>query len=70
MLLLILALTLDSPTSTLTLTLTLGHGHGHGPISGEFLEFVRAGGYSEEKHWTEDGWNWRTFRNAKVGQDN
>lgn len=31
----------------------------------EFLEFVREGGYQSQQHWTEQGWKWRTFRNAK-----
>jgi 5-histidylcysteine sulfoxide synthase len=33
--------------------------------NGEFLEFVRAGGYATQRHWGEDGWRWRSFRNAK-----
>ena len=33
--------------------------------NGEYLEFVRDGGYRDAAHWTEDGWRWRTFRNAK-----
>ncbi len=33
--------------------------------NGEFLEFVKAGGYSEEKYWSADGWAWRSFRNIK-----
>ena len=33
--------------------------------NGEFLEFVKAGGYSERSLWSEDGWGWRTYRNAK-----
>ncbi len=33
--------------------------------NGEFLEFVKAGGYSEEKYWSRDGWGWRRFRNVK-----
>jgi len=33
--------------------------------NGEFLEFVRCGGYREQRHWSADGWGWRTFRNAK-----
>jgi 5-histidylcysteine sulfoxide synthase/putative 4-mercaptohistidine N1-methyltranferase len=32
--------------------------------NGEFLEFVRAGGYETEEHWTEEGWRWRNFRKA------
>jgi len=31
----------------------------------EFYQFVKAGGYRMHKYWTKDGWNWRTFRNAK-----
>lgn len=31
----------------------------------EFLEFVDAGGYQEQKWWTEEGWNWRNFRKAE-----
>lgn len=31
----------------------------------EFLEFVKAGGYRNEHCWTEEGWKWKTFRNAK-----
>ncbi len=33
--------------------------------NGEFHEFVTSGGYREEKYWTEEGWKWRRFRNAK-----
>ncbi|MEQ1789419.1 MAG: 5-histidylcysteine sulfoxide synthase [Rickettsiales bacterium] len=33
--------------------------------NGEFLEFVKAGGYANEKYWTQDGWAWRCFRNIK-----
>lgn len=31
----------------------------------EFLEFVREGGYRSMQCWSEEGWRWRTFRNAK-----
>src|SRR5690606_25246711 len=27
----------------------------------EYLEFIEDGGYKNEKHWTEEGWNWRNF---------
>jgi 5-histidylcysteine sulfoxide synthase/putative 4-mercaptohistidine N1-methyltranferase len=30
----------------------------------EFLAFIEAGGYSNRQWWTEEGWNWRTFREA------
>lgn len=33
--------------------------------NGEFFEFVRAGGYENEKYWSEQGWGWRQFRNVK-----
>lgn len=33
--------------------------------NGEFYEFVKSGGYANEAFWTTDGWDWRTFRNAK-----
>ena len=31
----------------------------------EFLEFVEAGGYGDRQWWTEEGWNWREFRQAE-----
>jgi 5-histidylcysteine sulfoxide synthase/putative 4-mercaptohistidine N1-methyltranferase len=31
--------------------------------NGEYLQFVEAGGYQQEKYWTEEGWNWNTYRN-------
>jgi 5-histidylcysteine sulfoxide synthase len=33
--------------------------------NGAFREFVRGGGYREPRWWSEDGWRWRAFRNAK-----
>ncbi|KAJ9513718.1 hypothetical protein QJQ45_015472 [Haematococcus lacustris] len=33
--------------------------------NGEFLRFVKAGGYSQVRYWSTEGWGWRTFRNAK-----
>jgi len=30
----------------------------------EFLEFVQAGCYRDRQWWTEEGWNWREFRQA------
>lgn len=33
--------------------------------NGEFWHFVAAGGYRTQKYWSEDGWNWRKFRNMK-----
>ena len=33
--------------------------------NGEYYEFVMAGGYREQKYWSDTGWSWRTFRNLK-----
>jgi 5-histidylcysteine sulfoxide synthase/putative 4-mercaptohistidine N1-methyltranferase len=33
--------------------------------NGEFRDFVEAGGYREEKWWTDEGWNWRRYREAE-----
>jgi 5-histidylcysteine sulfoxide synthase len=33
--------------------------------NGEFYEFVSEGGYANVDFWTEAGWGWRAFRNAK-----
>ncbi len=33
--------------------------------NGEFDAFVRAGAYGERRYWTDEGWRWRTYRNAK-----
>jgi len=33
--------------------------------NGEYLEFVKRGGYQNQKYWSEDGWQWKNFRNAK-----
>jgi 5-histidylcysteine sulfoxide synthase/putative 4-mercaptohistidine N1-methyltranferase len=33
--------------------------------NGEFYEFVKAGCYREQRYWTEEGWQWRKFRNVK-----
>lgn len=33
--------------------------------NGEFHEFVKSGGYLDESNWSDHGWQWRTFRNAK-----
>lgn len=37
----------------------------HKVSNGEFLDFVRAGGYHRPQFWSKDGWGWRTFRNVK-----
>ena len=33
--------------------------------NGEFLQFVKSGGYEKSKFWSEPGWEWRKFRNVK-----
>jgi 5-histidylcysteine sulfoxide synthase/putative 4-mercaptohistidine N1-methyltranferase len=33
--------------------------------NGEFHEFVKSGGYLNEKFWEKDGWKWRCYRNVK-----
>lgn len=33
--------------------------------NGEFHTFVVAGGYREQRYWSETGWAWRSFRNLK-----
>lgn len=33
--------------------------------NGEFLQFVEAGGYQSQKFWTEEGWNWKTYKEAE-----
>lgn len=33
--------------------------------NGEFLAFVKSGGYSTPKYWSTEGWGWKTFRNVK-----
>lgn len=33
--------------------------------NGQFLEFVRAGGYSQASYWSAEGLRWKQYRNAK-----
>ena len=33
--------------------------------NGEFLAFIKAGGYASNKYWSAEGWGWKTFRNVK-----
>ena len=33
--------------------------------NGEFLQFVEAGGYNHQVYWTEEGWNWKTYKEAQ-----
>jgi len=34
----------------------------------EFLEFVKDDGYKTKKWWTEEGWSWKTYKNAEHPQ--
>lgn len=34
----------------------------------EFLEFIEAGGYQNKQWWTEEGWSWCTYKQAKHPQ--
>ncbi len=34
--------------------------------NGEFLEFVNDNGYHTSSYWTEEGWNWRNFKQAEM----
>ncbi len=33
--------------------------------NGEFLEFVEDGGYEKKEFWEEEGWQWRSYKDAK-----
>lgn len=33
--------------------------------NGEFMEFIDADGYHEERWWTEEGWQWRNYEKAE-----
>ena len=32
----------------------------HSVTNGQFLEFIRAGGYAERSFWDENSWDWKT----------
>ncbi len=32
----------------------------------EYLAFIEDGGYDNESYWTEEGWNWRNFKEAQM----
>jgi len=34
--------------------------------NGEFKGFVEAGGYRKKENWTEEGWNWCSFKQAEM----
>ena len=34
--------------------------------NGEFLEFVNDGGYHNPDFWTEEGWNWKNYKQAEM----
>lgn len=31
----------------------------------EYLKFIKEGGYNKKRFWSEEGWSWKTFREAK-----
>lgn len=33
--------------------------------NGEFMQFVDAGGYQMQQYWTQEGWNWKTYKEAQ-----
>ena len=33
--------------------------------NGEFLEFIMDGGYRNQSYWSEEGWKWRTYKQAE-----
>lgn len=33
--------------------------------NGEFMQFVEAGGYRMQQYWTEEGWNWKRYKEAQ-----
>ena len=55
----------DNEYGTRTVTTPDFHASKYMITNGEFLEFVKAGGYRTEEYWSEDGWGWKKFRNAK-----
>jgi hypothetical protein len=32
----------------------------------EYLQFVTDGGYSEKSYWTDEGWAWKSYKNATM----
>lgn len=32
----------------------------------EFMEFIEEKGYETERYWTQEGWNWRNFKQAQM----
>ena len=34
--------------------------------NGEYLKFILDGGYRTPEYWTEEGWQWRTFKEAEM----
>ena len=34
--------------------------------NGEFLRFIVEGGYQYESYWTEEGWNWKNYKQAEM----
>ncbi len=34
--------------------------------NGEYLEFIEAGGYRQDKYWTKEGWGWKEYEKAEM----
>jgi 5-histidylcysteine sulfoxide synthase/putative 4-mercaptohistidine N1-methyltranferase len=32
----------------------------------EFLDFIKDGGYQNEEYWTDEGWDWRNYKQAEM----
>ena len=55
----------DNEYGSRTLSVPAFEASKHMISNGEFLEFVKDAGYARREFWTESGWGWKTFRNAK-----
>eukprot|EP00283_Hemiselmis_rufescens_P006335 CAMPEP_0173421868 /NCGR_PEP_ID=MMETSP1357-20121228/2804_1 /TAXON_ID=77926 /ORGANISM="Hemiselmis rufescens, Strain PCC563" /LENGTH=756 /DNA_ID=CAMNT_0014384829 /DNA_START=6 /DNA_END=2272 /DNA_ORIENTATION=+ len=54
----------DNEYGTRSVEVESFHASKHLITNGEFLEFVRSGGYTSRDCWTDAGWQWRKFRNV------
>lgn len=34
--------------------------------NGEYMQFINDGGYKTQKYWTDEGWNWCSFKEAEM----
>eukprot|EP00282_Hemiselmis_andersenii_P005490 CAMPEP_0114143816 /NCGR_PEP_ID=MMETSP0043_2-20121206/19180_1 /TAXON_ID=464988 /ORGANISM="Hemiselmis andersenii, Strain CCMP644" /LENGTH=798 /DNA_ID=CAMNT_0001238123 /DNA_START=24 /DNA_END=2416 /DNA_ORIENTATION=+ len=54
----------DNEYGSRTVEVESFHASKHLITNGEFLDFVKSGGYTQRDYWTEAGWQWRRFRNV------